>query len=167
MTRGDQNARPSTPPSLCESRSCAYIEKMGLSCLLLTSDATLLKVMRTGFSAASVDLELRTDAASAIELSSRRHLDGFVIDCDDASGARDVLAKIRGSRSNQLSVIFVVVNATTTVNIALKARANFVLTKPVPHTLLRGRSRHSRCQDGTRASKILPPQGQHAHPTLL
>ena len=111
---------------------------MGLSCLLLTSDATLLKVMRTGFSAARVDLELRTDAASAIELSSRRHLDGFVIDCDDASGARDVLAKIRGSRSNQLSVLFVVVHATTTVNKALKVRANFVLTKPVPHTLLRG-----------------------------
>ena len=74
---------------------------MGLSCLLLTSDAMLLKAMRTGFSAASVDLELRTDVAGAIELSSRRHLDGFVIDCDDASGARDVLAKIRSSRSNQ------------------------------------------------------------------
>ena len=132
----DQNARPSAPRSLCESWSFAYIEKMGLSCLLLTSDATLLKVMRTGFSAASVDLELRTDAAGAIELSSRRHLDGFVIDCDDASGAGDVLAKIRSSRSNQLSVIFVVVNATTTI--ALKARANFVLAKPVPHTLLRG-----------------------------
>jgi DNA-binding response OmpR family regulator len=132
----DQNARPSAPRSLCESWSFAYIEKMGLSCLLLTSDATLLKVMRTGFSAASVDLELRTDAAGAIELSSRRHLDGFVIDCDDASGARDVLTKIRSSRSNQLSVIFVVVNATTTI--ASKALANFVLTKPVPQTQLSG-----------------------------
>jgi DNA-binding response OmpR family regulator len=109
---------------------------MALSCLLLTSDAMLSKLMRTGFSAASVDLELRTDAASAIELSSRRHLDGFVIDCDDASGARDVLTKIRSSRSNQLSVIFVVVNATTTI--AIKAMANFVLTKPVPHTQLSG-----------------------------
>jgi hypothetical protein len=107
---------------------------MGLSCLLLTSDATLLKVIRSGFSAASVDLQLRTDAAGTIELSSRRHLDGFVIDCDDAFGARDVLAKIRSSRSNQLSVIFVVVNATTTI--AIKAMANFVLTKPVPHTQL-------------------------------
>jgi DNA-binding NtrC family response regulator len=96
----------------------------------------LLKVMRTGFSAASVDLELRTDAASAIELSSRRHLDGFVIDCDDASAARDVLTKLRSSRSNQLSVIFVVVNATTTT--AIKAMANFVLTKPVPQSHLRG-----------------------------
>jgi len=96
----------------------------------------LLKVMRTGFSAASVDLALRTDAAGAIELSSRRHLDGFVIDCDDTSGARNVLTKIRSSRSNQLSVIFVVVNATTTI--AIKAMANFVLTKPVPHTQVSG-----------------------------
>jgi hypothetical protein len=67
---------------------------MELSFLLLTSDATLVEVMRTSFNAASVDLELRTDAASAIELSARRHLDSFVIDCDDVSGARDVLAKI-------------------------------------------------------------------------
>jgi DNA-binding response OmpR family regulator len=109
---------------------------MGLRCLLLTSDAMLLKAMRTGFSAASVDLELRTDAASAIELSSRRHLDGFVIDCDDASGAREVLTKIRSSRSNHLSVIFVVVNATTPA--ASKAMANFVLTKPVPQSHLCG-----------------------------
>ena len=39
---------------------------MGLNCLLLTSDATLLEVIRTGFSATSVELEMRTDAASAI-----------------------------------------------------------------------------------------------------
>jgi hypothetical protein len=84
----DQNARPSAPPLLCESRSCAYIDKMGLSCLLLTSDATLLEIMRTSFNAASVDLELRTDAASAIELSARRHLDSLVIDYDDVPGAR-------------------------------------------------------------------------------
>jgi ActR/RegA family two-component response regulator len=124
--------------SPCESRLCAYIEKMELTCLLLTSDATLLEVMRASFNATSVDLELRTDAASALELSARRHLDSFVIDCDDVSGARNVLAKIRGSRSNKLSVVFVVVNPITTVNIAFKAGANFVLAKPVQDTQLRG-----------------------------
>ena len=77
---------------------CAYIKEMGLSCLLLTSDASAAEVMRSSFSAARVDLELRTDAASAIELSARRHLDGFVIDRDDVSGARDVLPRIRSSR---------------------------------------------------------------------
>ena len=64
---------------------------MGLNCLVLTTDATLLDVFRTGFDAKSVELEMRTDAASTIELSARRHLDGFIIDCDDVSGARDVI----------------------------------------------------------------------------
>ena len=59
---------------------------MSLNCLLLTRDATLLEVFRIAFSAVSVELEMRSDAASAIELSTRRHLDGFVIDCDDVSG---------------------------------------------------------------------------------
>ena len=53
---------------------------MGLNCLLLTTDETLLGVFRTGFNATSVELEMRTDAASTIELSARRHLDGFIID---------------------------------------------------------------------------------------
>ncbi len=109
---------------------------MGLSCLLLTSDAALLEVVRTSFNAASVDLELRADAASAIELSARRRLDSFVIDCDDVSGATGVLAKIRSSRSNKLSVVFAVVNATTTVSTAVEAGANFVLDKPVQDKLL-------------------------------
>ena len=110
---------------------------MGLNCLLLTSDATLLEVIRTGFSATSVELEMRTDAASAIELSARRHLDGFVIDCDDVSGATDVLTEIRGSRSNKASVVIAVVNGTTSVSRAVDAGANFVLGKPVQDKQLR------------------------------
>ena len=108
-----------------------------MSCLLLTSDPALLKVIRTSFSATGVELELRTDAAGAIEVSARRHLDGFVIDCDDVPKATDVLARIRNSRSNKLSVVFAVVNATTPVSTAVGAGANFVLGKPVQDKLLR------------------------------
>jgi CheY-like chemotaxis protein len=110
---------------------------MGLNFLLLTRDSTLLKVIQSSFSAATVGLQLRTDAASAIELSARRRLDGFVIDCDDVSGARDVLAKIRSSRSNKQSVVFAVVNGTTTVSTAVEAGADFVLGKPVQDKQLR------------------------------
>jgi hypothetical protein len=110
---------------------------MGLNCLLLTSDATLLEVFRTGFSATSVELEMRADAASAIELSARRHLDGFIIDCDDVSGALDALTEIRGSRSNKSSVVFAVVNGTTSVSVVVDAGANFVLGKPVQAKHLR------------------------------
>jgi CheY-like chemotaxis protein len=110
---------------------------MGLTCLLLTSDVKLLEVIRTGFSATSVDLEMRADAASALELSVRRHLDSFVIDCDGVERATDLLAQIRNSRSNQLSVVFAVVNATTSVSKAIEAGADFVLAKPVQDKQLR------------------------------
>jgi CheY-like chemotaxis protein len=110
---------------------------MPLNCLLLTSDATLLEVFRTGFSGTSVELEMRRDAASAIELSTRRHLDGFVIDCDDVAGGANVLAEIRGGRSNKASVVVAVVNGTTSVSMAVDAGANFVLGKPVQDAQLR------------------------------
>ena len=110
---------------------------MPLNCLLLTSDATLLEVFRTGFSGTSVELEMRSDAASAIELSARRHLDGFVIDCDDVSGGADVLTEIRCSRSNKASFVVAVVNGATSVSMAVDAGANFVLGKPVHDGQLR------------------------------
>jgi len=110
---------------------------MGLTCLLLTSDAVLLDVARATFSAVGVKLEFRVDSASAIELVGRRHVDGFVIDCDGVRGATDVLATIRNSRSNRLSMVFAVLNGETTVSAAVEAGADFVIAKPVPNTLLR------------------------------
>ena len=110
---------------------------MGLNCLLLTSDVTLLEVIRAGFSTTGVELEMRADAASAIELSARRHLDSFVIDCDGVEHATDLLAQIRTSRANKLSVVFAVVDATTSVSMAIEAGADFVLGKPVQDKQLR------------------------------
>jgi len=110
---------------------------MGLTCLLLTNDAALLNVVRTIFNASGVGLEVRADAESAIELAGRRHINGFVIDCDDVHGAEDALAAIRNSRSNKLSVVFAVLNGKTSVSAVVEAGANFVVGKPVPDTLLR------------------------------
>ena len=110
---------------------------MALTSLLLTRDVTLLEVIRAGFGATNIDLEMRSDAASAIELSARRHIDGFVIDCDDVPQASDLLYQIRNSRSNKLSVILAVVNATTSVTTAIEAGADFVLGKPVQDKRLR------------------------------
>src|SRR5260221_6505294 len=105
--------------------------RMGLTSLLLTSDAALLDVVRTTFSAVGVGLEVRADAASAMELTDRRHIDGFVIDCDDVRGATEALATIRNSRSNKLSGVFAVLNGKTSVSAAVEARANFIEGKPV------------------------------------
>jgi ActR/RegA family two-component response regulator len=111
---------------------------MRLACLLITSDAALLDVVRSSFSAANVGLELRKDVTSAIELASRRHIDGFVVDCDDVPGAKGAITKIRSSRSNKQSVVLAVVNGATSVAEAVEAGANFVAGKPVQDKLLRG-----------------------------
>src|SRR5882672_7310309 len=108
---------------------------MGLHCLLLTNDATLLRVMRSSCSVTSVELEMRTDSASAIELSARRHLDSFAIDYD-VPGAAEMLAQIRTSRANKQAVIFAVVDSLTGVSKAIES-ADFVLGKPVQDSLLR------------------------------
>lgn len=110
---------------------------MALTCLLLTSDAALLDTVRTTFGAAGVGVELRADSVSALELAGRRHIDSFVIDCDDVPGAPEVIATIRNSRSNKLSVVFAILNGRTSVSAAVEAGANFVVGKPVLDTLLR------------------------------
>ena len=56
---------------------------MALECLLLTGDSALLSTIRAKFSERGIELLVRKDAASALEFSKRRHLDGFVIDCDE------------------------------------------------------------------------------------
>jgi DNA-binding response OmpR family regulator len=109
---------------------------MGLNCLLVTSDVALLHTIQNMFSGAHIELEMRTDSAAAIELSARRHLDGFVIDCDDVPGAAGVIANVRNGRSNKSSLVFAVVNGTPSSTV-IEAGANFVLAKPVQDRLLR------------------------------
>src|ERR1700681_1820323 len=99
---------------------------MDLTCVLLTADAVLLDTVRSAFSAAGVGLKVRADAASAIELACRRHIDGFLIDCDDVRGGTGALASIRNSRSNKLSIVFAIVNGKTSLRSAVEAGANFV-----------------------------------------
>ena len=69
---------------------------MALECLLLTGDSALLSTIRAKFSERGIELLVRKDAASAIELSKRRHLDGFVIDCDDVRQGKEAAAKHTG-----------------------------------------------------------------------
>jgi len=111
---------------------------MGVECLIVTRDTTLLDHIMAGLSGRRASLDLRQDSASAIELASRRHLDGLVIDCDDVHGGADALVKVRASRSNKQSTIFAVVNHLTSAETALDLGANFVLCKPIQETRLRG-----------------------------
>jgi CheY-like chemotaxis protein len=111
---------------------------MRLECLIVTCDSSLLSHIKSNFGTSGASLDFRQDSASAIELASRRHLDGLVIDCDDVGGGTEVLTKTRNSRSNQQTLIFAVTNGATSVEKAVDLGANFVLGKPIQETRLRG-----------------------------
>src|SRR5579864_784749 len=111
---------------------------MALDCLVVTSDPTLLGQIKANFSARGASLDLRQDAASAVELASRRHWDGLIIDCDDVAGGTEALVKMRSSRSNQETLIVAVLNGSTDTQTALDLGANFVLCKPIEESRLRG-----------------------------
>jgi len=110
---------------------------MGLECLIVTSDPTLLGHVQTTLGTHGASLDLRQDSASALELASRRHLDGVVIDCDDVPGGREALTQIRNSPANNHSLILAVVNGSTSAEAALDLGANFILSKPIQQTQLR------------------------------
>ncbi len=110
---------------------------MGLECLIVTGDPTLLGHFQASLVMHGASIQLRQDSASAIELASRRHLDGLVIDCDDVPGGTKALAQLRSTPANQQTVIIAIVNGSTSSEAALDLGANFVVSKPIHQTRLR------------------------------
>lgn len=111
---------------------------MGLECLIVSSDSSLIGHVRASLGAYGASLQLRQDSASAIEFVSRRHLDGIVIDCDDVPAGRKTLPELRNARANKQTLIVAVVNGWTSAEEALDLGADFTLGKPVEPTRLRG-----------------------------
>jgi CheY-like chemotaxis protein len=109
---------------------------MGLDCLVVTCDPTLLGQIKASFSARGASLDLRQDSASAVELATRRHWDGLIIDCDDVAGGTEALVKVRSSRSNRETLIVAVISGSTNRERALDLGANFVLCKPIEESRL-------------------------------
>jgi AmiR/NasT family two-component response regulator len=110
---------------------------MSLECLLLTQDADLLKAIKARFSELGLELLMRKDVASASELSARRHLDGFVIDCDDVPGGIEILNSVRRKRASRRPVVILVVSGRTSISEAFELGANFVISKPLEDGRLR------------------------------
>lgn len=110
---------------------------MGLECLIVTCDPTLLGHFQASLATDGASLHLRKDSASAIELASRRHLDGLMIDCDDVPGGTKTLAQVRSTPANKQTLIVALVNGSTSAEAALDLGASFVLSKPIQQTRLR------------------------------
>lgn len=108
---------------------------MGLECLILTGDPALLADLRTTLGARGISLQYRQDSDSAIELASRRHLDGLVVDCD-VPGSAKALDELRNSSANKQTLILAVSNDSTRERDAIELGADFALNKPLQQTRL-------------------------------
>jgi CheY-like chemotaxis protein len=108
---------------------------MGLECLILTGDPALLAEMRPALGSRGLSLQFRQDPESAVELASRRHLDGLVVDCDVPEGAK-ALDQLRNSPANKQTLILAVVNGSIGEREAIELGADFALNKPVQQTRL-------------------------------
>ena len=110
---------------------------MGLECLIVACDPTLLGHVQASLGMHGASLQLRQDSASSIEFVSRRHLDGLVIDCDDVPGGTKALPELRSTPANKQTLILAVVNGWTSAEEALDLGADFALSKPIQQTRLR------------------------------
>src|SRR5437870_5649785 len=115
---------------------------MGLECLLLTRDSDLLSGIRAKFNELGIEILVRKDAALAVELSKGRHLDDFVIDCDDVQGGKEALSNILGNPANKQSVMVAVLNGGTSVGEAIeRGNTGRRRVKAAPNTIQRTNSR--------------------------
>lgn len=115
----------------------AKIANMGLDCLIVTCDSTLLGHVQTSLGTHGASLHHRQDSETAIEFASRRHLDGLVVGCDDVSGGTKAITPARNSPANKQTLILAVVNGFTSAEEALNLGADFALSKPIHQARLR------------------------------
>jgi hypothetical protein len=107
---------------------------MSAECLLLTRDLELLRLIRSSLVTYDIELLIRNQPESAAELFLRRHLDGFIIDCESVPGAVGSMRQIRHSRSNGSSVVLVIAGFTSSSDLG----ADFAIRPPVQESDLRG-----------------------------
>lgn len=104
---------------------------MPLKCVLVSRDPEVLKVLQPALEKLSVTLEVSREARLGQEVLKSQKYDGVIIDCDDLAGGREVLENLREGNSNRNSVVFAILNGSTTTQQAFSKGANFVLQKPI------------------------------------
>jgi DNA-binding response OmpR family regulator len=100
-----------------------------LNSLLVTRDPDVEHAVADVFE--GIELRVRDDSISVLDLIGRSHFDGFIIDCDGIERGTEIIAAARNSRSNRKSVIFTIADGKTPVAQAMELGSNFVLEKPL------------------------------------
>ncbi|MGD0270050.1 MAG: response regulator [Candidatus Sulfotelmatobacter sp.] len=105
---------------------------MTLESLLVSGDASVVRVLRPTLEKLSITVEVCQEAKQASEILISEKFDAVIIDCDDLRGGLEVLQCLRATPSNRNSIAFAVLNGKkTTTQEAFGMGVNFVLQKPI------------------------------------
>lgn len=103
---------------------------MSLKSLLLCSDEKIVRVLRRVLGDLDIELELCSDADSALYRLTRRRFEGIIVD-SEAPGASQVLRSARSAPCNKQAVAVAIVHPTLGLKDVFGLGAHFVLYKPV------------------------------------
>jgi len=104
---------------------------MSLQALVLCSDDKIIRVLRRVLSDLEIDVELCTDADSAVRKLTRRRFEAVVVDCNDEDMAAQALKSVRSAPCNKRSIAVAMIDGQKAVRSAFALGAHFVLYKPI------------------------------------
>ena len=135
---------------------------MLVNALLLSSDASLLGVLRRSAEELGIRPQEIASVGQAGAILTTKRFEGIVVDTDDLEGASGFIEALRKTPSNKSSIIVAVVNGRTSPCEAFRKGANMVLEKPVTtEKLVRSlRAAHSMMTRERRRSTRLPVEIQ-------
>jgi ActR/RegA family two-component response regulator len=104
---------------------------MLVNALLLSSDPSLLAVLRRSAEELGIRPQEIASVGQAGAILTTKRFEGIVVDTDDLEGASGFIEALRKTPSNKSSIIVAVVNGRTSPCEAFRKGANMVLEKPV------------------------------------
>ncbi len=104
---------------------------MELTALLLSTDAAAHTLLQRVLGNVGIRTEVCAAPAAGLRLLKSKKFEGIIVDCDDIDCGGDLLAILRGEGFARNSIVFAIVNGTTSMSDAFGMGANFVLEKPL------------------------------------
>ena len=104
---------------------------MQVNALLLSSDPSLLGILRRSAEEIGIRPQEIASVGQAGAILTTKRFEGIVVDTDDLEGASGFIEALRKTPSNRSSIIVAVVNGRTSPCEAFRKGANMVLEKPV------------------------------------
>lgn len=131
---------------------------MQLKVLVLTRDDSAAELLRTVFAKLGIAATIFNGPAAGLRSLKTEKFEGIVVDCDDLDCGADLLGLLRDHSYNKSSIVFALVNGTTTMHQAFDLGANFVLEKPL------NRDRVLRCFRAAQGLMVGERRRYYRHP---